>query len=184
MEGLEFYTLNDQLWVYDEQGKHTLVEESNRELVVRLFEMLVEYWPEAFMALSKEFANSSANITYFQWLVVRRFYKCNFGKLDTTSTDINCGKVNFEKVECPLRGECKYEGIVCSPKFNTALTAMQMRVMEKIYEGLSIEQISGVLHISPNTVKNHIKASYTKLGIHDKAEFVRYATEKNLFCKP
>lgn len=107
MEGLEFYIINDQLWVLDETGTHTMVEESNRELVTRLFEMIVEYWPEAFKALSKEFKSSSANVPFFQWLIVRRFYKCNFGKLDTTTLDINRGSFNFEKVDCPLRGECK-----------------------------------------------------------------------------
>lgn len=181
MESIEFYTINDQLWVYDGQGKHTMVEESNHELVDRLFGMLVEYWPEAYAALAKEFGRSSANAPYFRWLIVRRFYKCNFGKFDTTSIDIDNGKVNFEKIDCPLRGECKFEGVVCSPKFNSTLTAMQMRVMEKLYVGLSVEEISANLFISPNTVKNHIKASYCKLGVHDKAEFIRYANEKNLF---
>lgn len=181
MEGLEFYIINDQLWVLDETGTHTMVEESNRELVTRLFEMIVEYWPEAFKALSKEFKSSSANVQFFQWLIVRRFYKCNFGKLDTTTLDINRGSFNFEKVDCPLRGECKLEGIVCCPKFNSNLTQMQMRVMEQVFYGKSIEKISEMLFISQNTVKNHIKASYWKLGIHEKAEFIRYATEKNLF---
>lgn len=181
MDGIEFYTINDQLWVLDEAGNNTLVEEGNRQLVTDLFEMIVEYWPEAFKALSKEFKASSANVPFFQWLIVRRFYKCNFGKLDTTTQDINRGRFNFEKVDCPLRGECKFEGIVCSPKFNSSLSQMQLRVMEQVYYGLTIEQISEKLFISPNTVKNHIKASYWKLGIHEKAEFIRYANEKNLF---
>lgn len=181
MEELEFYIINDQLWVLDETGNHILVEESNRDLVTHLFEMIVEYWPDAFKALSKEFKSSSANITFFQWLVVRRFFKCNFSKLDTTSQDICRGSFNFERVDCPLRGECKLEGIVCGPKFNSHLSQMQLRVMEQVYYGKRIEEISEMLFISQNTVKNHIKASYCKLGIHEKSEFIRYANEKSLF---
>lgn len=181
MEGLEFYTIDDQLWVLDEFGNHTMVEEGNRELVSRLFGMIADYWKEAFGALSKEFKSSSANVAYFQWLVVRRFFKCNFGKLDTTHSDVLNGRFSFEKIDCPLRGECKLEGIVCNPKFNSALSQSQLRVMEQVYYGKSIEEISEMLFISQNTVKNHIKASYWKLGIHEKAEFIRYANEKNLF---
>lgn len=181
MERLEFFVINDQLWVLDEAGNHVLVEESNREIVSRLYDMIVEYWPKAHKALCEKFKASSANVPFFQWLIVRRFYKCNFGKLDTSTADINRDSFHFEKVECPLRGECKLEGIICNPQFNSTLTPMQLRVMELYYHGKNVDEIAEVLFISPNTVKNHIRASYYKLCIHEKSEFVRYAHEKNLF---
>lgn len=181
MGRLEFYTINDDLWVVDERSRHTLVTESARELVSGLFERIAEYWPEAYGALAREYAKSAANVPYFQWLVVRRFFKCNFGKLDTTTHDFCDGRFNFEKVDCPLRGECRLEGVVCCPKFSTTLTPMQRRVMERIYRGEGVEEAAEALFISQNTVRNHIKASYTKLGVHDRAEFVRYATEHDLF---
>lgn len=179
--GLEFFVINDQLWVIDEDGSHILVEESNRDIVLNLYNMIVEYWPTAHKALCNEFKTSSANVPFFQWLIVRRFYKCNFGKLETSSTDIERGSFNFERVDCPLRGECKLEGVVCNPKFNSKLTPMQLRVMEQVYYGKNVDEIASMLFISPNTVKNHIKASYYKLKVHDKSEFIRYAQEKSLF---
>lgn len=181
MDGLEFYTIDGDLWVVDGENRHTLVSESNRELVSRLFNEITEYWPEAYAALAGEYGGSSQNASYYQWLVVRRFFKCNFGKLDTTRSDIAGGRYNFEKVDCPLRGECRLEGVVCSPRFNSTLSPSELRVMERIYRGDGIEATAAALFISPNTVRNHIRASYTKLGVHDRAEFIRLANEKNLF---
>lgn len=53
--------------------------------------------------------------------------------------------------------------------------------MKLVYEGVSKDEISTRLFISPNTIKNHIKSVYLKLGIHDQIEFVRYANNNNLF---
>ena len=50
-----------------------------------------------------------------------------------------------------------------------------------MYEGKNKEEISSELYISPNTVKNHIKSVYTKLGIHEKSEFIQYANKNHLF---
>ena len=62
--------------------------------------------------------------------MVRRFCKCNFGELDNTSRDIDKkGGFNFERVKCPMRGECKYEGIICNPQFNSRISDAEMRVM-------------------------------------------------------
>lgn len=91
------------------------------------------------------------------------------------------GKFNFEKVECPLRGECRFEGVICSPRFNTKLSDAELRVMKLIYQGASKDDVAEQLYISPNTVKNHIKSVYLKLGIHEKSEFFRYAEKNNLF---
>lgn len=182
MEGLEFYIYENQLWVITEEGKNVLVDESNKEMVQKLCDMIREYFPAAYKALAKEYQKSSFNVGYFQWLIVRRFYKCNFGKLDPTQQDIEKnGKFNFEKVDCPLRGECKLEGIVCGPKFNTSLSQAEERVMRLLYEGRSKEEIAEALFISPCTVKNHIISAYCKLGVHEKADFIRLANERNLF---
>lgn len=119
---------------------------------------------------------------YYQYLIVRRFCKCNFGNLDDTKADV--GKSEpfcFEKVPCPLRGECKYDGVICSPKFNSSLSEQELRVMELIYNGATNDDVGEKLYISPHTVKNHVKSVYRKLGIHEKSEFIRYANKNNLF---
>jgi hypothetical protein len=182
MGGLEFYVFGDELWCKSTDGKNVLVDETQTEIIKAVFYEIRECYPLAYKALSKEYEKSSLNTSYFQYLIVRRFCKCNFGKLDTAEDDVaDTGMFRFEKVECPLRGECRFEGVICSPKFNTKLSDAELRVMNLIYQGLCRDEIAEQLYISPHTVKNHIKSVYLKLGIHEKSEFIRYANEHNLF---
>lgn len=181
MEGIEFYIYEDKLWCIKD-GTSKEVEEGDTELVQALVETIKTQYPEAYKALEKNYQSSSANVRYYQFLIARRFCKCNFGKLDSTKQDIETGgKFNFEKVDCPLRGECKFEGIVCQPRFNSRLSEAELRVMKLVYQGFNTETIASALFLSPHTIKNHIKMVYCKLGIHEKSEFIRYANEKNLF---
>ncbi len=179
--GIEFYIFDDDLW-YTDGERSKKITEKDTNLIGALLEMISTRYPEAYGALEKEYSRSSANIPYYQYLIVRRFCKCNFGKLDCKRMDIEAdGTFNFDKLDCPLRGECHLEGVVCSPKFNARLSTQELRVMRLVYEGREKEEISRELFISPHTVKNHIKAVYTKLGIHDKATFLRYAAKNRLF---
>lgn len=182
MEQLEFYIYEQDLWCRFSDGRNEVVTESDTELIQYLLELIREHYPDAYKALEKEYQKSAIYIPRYQYLIVRRFCKCNFGKLDATKIDVeSTGSFNFEKVECPLRGECKWDGIICMPKFNTRLSEAELRVMKLIYEGMSKEEIADRLYLSPNTVKNHIKSVYCKLGIHEKSEFIQYANRNNLF---
>lgn len=185
MGRVEFYLIGSELWVKHDDGRNEIVDESKRELVSYLYKRIYEDYPKAFDALSKIYNKSVKNITYYQWLVVRRFCKCNFCKLDMTTCDVEDlktdGGFHFEKVECPLRGECSHEGIICSPVFNTKLSPSEKRVMQLWYKGMDKQHIAEELFLSPETVRNHIKNSYLKLGIHDKADFIRFANNNNIF---
>lgn len=182
MEQLEFYIYESELWCKYADGRNEVVTESNTELIQHLLELIREHYPTAYKALEKEYQKSAGNVKYYQYLIVRRFCKCNFGKLDTTKLDVEAsGKFNFEKVDCPLRGECKYEGVICFPTFNTKLSDSELRVMKLVYDGMSKEDIAEQLYLSPHTVKNHIKSVYCKLGTHEKSEFIQYANRHNLF---
>mgnify|MGYP002623165904 CR=1 FL=1 len=182
MEQLEFYIYEQELWCKYADGRNEVVTENDTELIQNLLELIREHYPEAYKALQREYQKSAGNVRYYQYLIVRRFCKCNFGKLDTTKLDVEVsGRFNFEKVDCPLRGECKWEGVICFPTFNTRLSDAELRVMRLVYEGMSKEDIAERLYISPNTVKNHIKSVYCKLGIHEKSDFIQYANRNNLF---
>ena len=182
MVGLEFYIFEGELWCKSDDGRNQIVDECQTELIKSMLDEIRECYPLAYKALTKEYEKSSINVPYYQYLIVRRFCKCNFGKLDGTKPDIDrSGRFNFEKVDCPLRGECRFEGVICSPKFNSKLSDVELRVMKLIYQGASKEEIAEQLYISPYTVKNHIKSAYLKLGIHEKSEFIRYANENNMF---
>lgn len=143
---------------------------------------MMECYPEAYQSLSECYRKSATNVSYYRYLIVRRFCKCNFGKLDTAELDCKPSvSFSFEKVQCPLRGECPLEGKVCMPKFNSSLSKKELDVMRLIYEGCNNDEVASRLYLSPFTVKNHIKSVYSKLGIHEKSEFIQYANKNNLF---
>ena len=182
MENLEFYILDNELWCIFPDGRNEQVTEHSVELVRDILSRIREFYPEAYKDLSKWYQKSSANVPYYQFLMVNRFCRCNFGKLDTTKKDVSRnGAFNFERIECPMRGECIHENKVCCPSFNSKLSEAELRVMKLVYDGFGNDEIAELLYLSPHTVKNHVKSVYLKLGIHEKSEFIRYANNNNLF---
>lgn len=182
MKNLEFYIYEDELWCLYPDGTNDRVTERSTVLVKETLDIIRECYSDAYKALMECYQKSSSNIPYFQFLMVNRFCKCNFGNLDSTKRDIDAfGRFNFERVGCPMRGECKYENIICNPKFNSKLSEAELRVIRLVHDGYSNEEIADKIYLSPHTVKNHIKSVYLKLGIHEKAEFVKYANSNNLF---
>ena len=91
------------------------------------------------------------------------------------------GNLNFEEVDCPLRGECPNESIICRPKFNSNLSERELDVMRNMYEGLTAEEISFKLCLSPETVKTHKRNAFKRTNSHSFGEFMRYANANNIF---
>lgn len=52
------------------------------------------------------------------------------------------------------------------------LTAAQARVSVALLEGKSVEETAAALHISINTVRTHLRAIYTKLGVDSKSHLI------------
>ncbi len=182
MNGLEFFTIDSEVWYITNDGRNERLDETKEDVIAMIIERMMDCYPDAYKALSENYQKSAVNVPYYRFLIAKRFCKCNFGRLDTKETD--CGsdaKFCFEKVECPLRGECRFEGIICMPKFNTQLSKKELQVMQLVYEGLSNDEIAEYLYLSPFTIKNHIKSVYQKLGIHEKSEFIQYANKNNVF---
>lgn len=182
MTNVEFYMYNNELWLISD-GVNKVVAETDVELISKMINRIMHLYPEAYKALAEEYKNSLLNVPYYQYLIVRRFCKCNFGNLDNTRKDVDIrGNYNIEHVSCPLRGECKHEGIICNPKLDTRLSDSEMRVMKLLYEGKTPAETASMLYLSPDTVKTHYKTVYKKLDIHGGLpEFIRYASKNNLF---
>lgn len=53
--------------------------------------------------------------------------------------------------------------------------------MALVYDGLSEAEIGDRLRLSPLTIHTHVRNAYSRLGLHSKAEFVKYAAKNNLF---
>jgi DNA-binding NarL/FixJ family response regulator len=64
------------------------------------------------------------------------------------------------------------------------LTAREIEVLELISEGLSNTEIGRKLHVSTATVKTHINNIFTKTGLKDRAQAVRYAYAKGIARPP
>lgn len=185
MDGLELYIYDDELWCKTRDGRNYVVDETCTEVVSYILNKVRAQYPDAYKALEECYRRCAPNVSYYQYKMARRFCRCNFGELDSTSTDIvrsdNGSTFNFEKVKCPLRGECPLEGRVCCPRFDSRLTKAEERVMRLLYDGKSKEEIGDELFVSPGTVKNQIKSAYQKIGVHSEAEFIKYVNENNLF---
>ena len=177
----EFYTCDDRIFCLS-NGNSVEITEKDTDFIDDLLLKIENFYPDAFKALKESYSKSSLNVPYFKFLMARRFLKCNFGELDTTQEDIDSnGIFHFEKVSCPMRGECKHECVICMPRFSSKLTDAEMRVMRVYYQEKNNGSTAELLYLSVHTVKNHIKASYAKLGIHTRGEFITYASKHQLF---
>lgn len=69
-------------------------------------------------------------------------------------------------------------GIVRAPK-KPRFTKREEDVLKLMEQGLSRNEIAEELHISPNTVKTHIRNVYEKLDVNDRASAVRASLHDN-----
>lgn len=181
MGEVEFYIYDDELWCRVD-GDVVKVDERSTSIIDSMYDKMERFYPKALSALQEYYKSSSVNTRYYKYLVVRRFCKCNFGRLDTTEDDVTeGGAMRMERVPCPMRGECKHENVVCMPTFESTLSSAEERVMRLVYEGYDKEEIADRLFISANTAKVHIRNAYQRMGVHDKGEFIKYASEHNMF---
>jgi len=58
-----------------------------------------------------------------------------------------------------------------------ALTPRQAEVLGLVEQGRSTKQIAEELHLSPETVRNHIRHLFRALGVHSRLEAVAIARQ-------
>lgn len=124
-------------------------------------------YPEAFRRCSE--------FTFSDFKAVERFLRCNFSFHDNKPDIDGDGNLIIEFVPCPLRGICKEEGIICSPKFSSDLSSRELEVAKALASGMKIHEICDSLYISEATVKNHRNKIYKKLKINKIADLVNWA---------
>jgi DNA-binding CsgD family transcriptional regulator len=179
---LEFYgTPSGGVMIEDNTGAPRIYEQSDREFTTAMLEKISSFYPDAFKALTETYAPVKANKLYYEYKMVHRFIRCNFSEYDN-KPDVNPDAVfKFEYISCPMRGECKYCGIICNPKFNSKLSEREMQVMRLYSQSFKAEKIADVLFISIETVKKHKRNSLQKLGLHSLPEFLTYASNNQMF---
>lgn len=183
MENIEFFNVNDETWFRKENGKCGKFDEKCSELINEMFGFIADNYSDCHKALLEYFRRSKPNIAYYKFLVVRKFIRCNFGEIDNVR-DIDREKIyNMEHVACPLRGECKWENIICHPQHSTNLSKAESRVMKMVCKGMSTSEIAERLFVTYNTVKKHMANAYRKTGVAGKSEFIVYAGRRKLWTK-
>lgn len=82
------------------------------------------------------------------------------------------------EVTRPLLRRLALDARVEAEKMNLSLREIQ--ILEHLSEGKSNKEIAGILSISEETVKTHLKRLYDKLGASDRAQAVAIALRQNL----
>lgn len=177
----EFFTFENEVWYRLPNGTSDRLTECNTEIIAMTLDKIERFYPKAYQALCQEYARCKSNLSFFRFRIVSRFCKCNFGNIDNVPDIGVFGRFNFEHVSCPLRGECRFEHIICHPIFDHHISDAEMRVLRQWYMGKKKEDIAEELYLSIHTVNNHIRNAFVRLGIHEKAEFIKYAEVHNLF---
>ncbi|MBW4662394.1 MAG: response regulator transcription factor [Drouetiella hepatica Uher 2000/2452] len=60
------------------------------------------------------------------------------------------------------------------------LSSCEMEVLKLLVEGQSNPEIAGVLYVSPNTVKTHVRSILSKFGVDNRVQAVVVALRHGL----
>ena len=60
------------------------------------------------------------------------------------------------------------------------LTEREREVLQLVAQGKTAAQIAEVIHVSPHTVQSHRDNIMAKLGMHNRAQLVKYAIQKGI----
>lgn len=157
------------------------ITEKDKDVIEELLKRSENFYPEQYEALCQEYARSSANKSFYDFLRARRIVNCCFGEHDCKPDIDLFGTYNFEMVKCPMVAECKYYKIICQPTYNSNLTEAELEVMRLVYEHVPTEQIAEITFRSIHTVNNHRRNALQRLKLHSIEEFIGYAHRNNLF---
>lgn len=177
---LEFFTSEDgsELFVKSDKGLQVL-NESNIELINPLYEKIKTDYTEAYEAMMQVYG-TNRNIIYHKYLFVRRFLKCNFSRHDSIADVNDDFTFNLETVYCPMRGECKWDGIICNAQITNELTQREKEIVKLMAENYQYSEIADMLFISAETVKKHGKNILRKLNLKNKAAVMQYVKQNKI----
>lgn len=158
-----------------------MLSENETEVISALLCVIQDRYPSSFKRLSEIYTKSEKNKTLYEFKIVRRFIKCNFGEYDQYKSDIDHkGIFNFEEVRCPLRGDCRDECVICKPTLNNNISEREMEVFRLLYDNYEIQDIADELFISPATVIRHRENIKAKIKVNSTAKMIKYFSDNNL----
>lgn len=137
-----------------------------------LLKLVQTYYPEAYVALQKEYVRYQGNNSYYAWKMASRFIRCNFGKYDGLTYDVDGFTMHLEEVSCPQRRECPLANIVCKPKALT-LTEREREIAMLTAKGMSYKDISEQLGITHSTIKNLMQRIKKRLHLRSSKDIAK-----------
>lgn len=114
---------------------------------------------------------------------VKKFASCRFGGLDFVPDIQNFQLQKGEYWDCPLRGKCKGEGIVCRNLMfqGNELSAQDIKLLKLLGTNYTNEVLADEMDMCQGTFNLFKKQLYAKLGnIQTKQEAVIIAVKLNL----
>lgn len=176
ISNIEFYNTPEGDVMMKELGQPAVtLNDTDRPTIEYMLAVIRDRYPKAHTRLMKLYSSSTMNRWHYEFRVVHRFIRCNFGEYDQYNFDINNdGQFNFEEVKCPLRGECEHENVICRPELNTTLTEREMEVFRLIVSNFQVDDIAAELHISPCTVNRHRENMKAKIRARSVGEMISY----------
>lgn len=151
------------------------LKENDYEFISEMLTIISDRYPKAHAALMELYSTSTMNKKHFEYSVVHRFIRCNFGEYDQYNHDIDInGNFIFEEVKCPLRGECPLEGVVCKPELDNNLSEREMEVFRLIVQNMRSDEIAAELSISKFTVDRHRENIKARLHLRDIPAMITY----------
>lgn len=162
---VEFFNLDGQVFYRKNNGEAKLLTQSDREAVCFMLENMRRYFPEAVYRLEEWAAESRANRMFYEFRIVDRFIRCNFGEADNLTPDVDRGVFHFEEVKCPLRKICKDERVICKPKLNSELSAEERKVVKLYAKGYLPGEIAEELGKAEKTCKQQIWSACRRLKL-------------------
>ena len=146
---------------------------SRRDFIAPFMELITAHRPSAVDRLKERFSSSSANRHFQDFLICRRYIRCNFCGIDNKWDIDENGNFNTEYILCPHTSECEDYGIVCNSN-ESILMPREKEVLKLIVDGYSNKEISEELFIAESTVHNHRNNMLKKLNVKNTAGLVKY----------
>ena len=171
---IEFFNNNNELKVFT-KGKMVDFEDLPYTHHVTLKDALNQI-PEAKAILEEWHPDSEQQ-------QLKKFASCRFGGLDFTPDIQDFNLQSGEYWDCPFRGSCKGEGIVCKNLTyqGNELTAADIKLLKLLGTNYTNEVLSEEMEMCQGTFNLFKKQLYAKLGgIQTKQEAVIIAVKLNL----
>lgn len=177
---IEFRVGSDgQIWLQQQDGQQRPLTQHDTEIINLINAHIQALYPDTAQALDVIYQSSAPNKPYHRYLTAARFIRCNMASDDLQRYDINGSVINLERVQCPIRGLCPHDGIICNPT-PSALNPAEQQVAVLYAQGYTARQIAASLKKNMSTVNNQLWHLAKKINARTRHELIRIIRSLNL----